>query len=87
MSREYRIKPSTIKVNGFDVPEPMREAPKIGVVYFIASLADERMYCGTKWNNDVHDRRFLSLGICHATKEAAISNAKAMLGIDPNRED
>lgn len=81
---KYRVKPKTILVNGFEVPEPMRETLQNNDVYFIANpVRDEFFeycYCG----GDMYDDLWLSRGLCHSTKEAAIAHAKAMLGIDPN---
>ena len=84
---KYRIKPRTIKVNGFDVPEPMREAPKKGTEYFVAHLGASHMHGRATWNDDGIDLCYLQRGICHATKEAAIAHANAMLGIDQNKKD
>ena len=81
---EYRIKPKTIKVNGFDVPEPIHENPKIGSLYFIPSLESENLHITRRWDGQGFDSIRLSRNICHATKEAAIAHAKALLGIDPN---
>lgn len=81
---KYRVKPKTILVNGFEVPEPMREAPKNGNKYFTHSLMAKEFNCGATWENDGVDVRMLERGLCHTTKEAAIAHAKAMLGIDPN---
>lgn len=80
------IKPiiKTIKVNGFDVPAPMSEAPMIDGGYFTPQTGFEVFYCENKWRSDVYDHRFLSRGLVHATKSAAIAHAKAMLGINPN---
>lgn len=80
------IKPiiKTIKVNGFDVPAPMSEAPEIGDEYFTPQTGYAVFYCANKWICDGYDRRFLSRGLVHATESAAIAHAKAMLGIDPN---
>lgn len=83
-SREYRIKPRTIKVNGFEITAPMSEAPKEGVEFFVASPAAEEFHAYFEWEREESDTDWLSRGICHATKEAAIAHAKAMLGIDPN---
>ena len=80
---KYRIKPKTILVNGFEVPEPMREAPKNGNKYFTPSLMAKEFNCGATWSSDSVDKGFFGRGICHTTKEAAIAHAKAMLGIDP----
>ena len=86
MAREVKFKPiqKTIKVNGFDVPAPMSEAPMIDGGYFTPQTGYEVFYCENKWRSDVYDHRFLSRGLVHLTKSAAIAHAKAMLGIDPN---
>ena len=83
---KYRIKPRTITVNGFEVPEPVREAPEIGSRYWIATTTSHALSGDAVWNADIADLLWLSRGICHTTKEAAIAHAKAMLGIDPNSD-
>ncbi len=82
---EYRIEPKTILVNGFEVPEPMREAPEEGVPYFIASVSGEVFSYIVTWERS--HSNWLERGICHLTKEAAITHAKAMLGIDPKSDE
>lgn len=84
---KYRIKPRTIKVNGFDVPEPMREEPAHGSMYFVASPTDADYNKQYFWYDDEMDSRVISRGIGHTTKEAAIAHSKAMLGIDPNQPE
>ena len=82
----YRIKPEepkTIKVNGFDVSEPMRETPAEDTRYYLTSIHSVNYYEWAVWCGDVHDAQWLSRGILHSTSEAAIAHAKAMLGIDP----
>lgn len=74
----------TIKVNGFDVPAPMSEAPMIGDEYFTPQTGYEVFYCKNSWRGDKFDSRFLSRGLIHSTESAAIAHAKAMLGINPN---
>lgn len=78
--------PKTIKVNGFDVPAPMSEAPEIGDEYFTPQTGYAVFYCANKWICDGYDHRFLSRGLVHATESAAIAHAKAMLGIDPTKD-
>ena len=83
---KYRIKPEepkTIKVNGFDVPEPMREAPAWGASYFSARPSAEGYYNGYSWDDLLSENRWLQRGLLHTTVEAAVAHAKAMLGIDP----
>lgn len=80
------IKPiiKTIKVNGFDVPAPMSEAPKDGDEYFLPSINNDDFVDYHDWHGDRYDKCWISRGMLHSTKSAAISHAKAMLGIDPN---
>ena len=80
------IKPiiKTIKVNGFDVPAPMSEAPEVDSTYFVIDLLDKELFSGIEWECDCKDFQWLQKGIVHSTASAAISHAKAMLGIDPN---
>jgi hypothetical protein len=79
----YRRKPRTIKVNGFDVPEPMREIEHSQNVWWASPdeecfAAEIDFYRGSPWRE-----RLLSRGLIHSTKEAAAKHAMAMLGIDP----
>ena len=83
---KYRVKPEepkTIKVNGFDVPEPMREAPAKAARYYVASTQSREWYLSRTWGGWELDLRCLRRGLVYATAEAAVAHAKAMLGIDP----
>jgi hypothetical protein len=80
---KYRIKPRTIIVNGFEVPEPMRERPRDGDTYFCPHASSIDMYGFADWEECAVDLVRLKRGLCHSTKEAAIAHAKAMLGICP----
>ena len=82
----YRIKPKTIKVNGFDVPAPMQKYPKEGSTYWIASPPHPNLCNDFEWARDNTDELYFSRGICHTTDISAIAHAKAMLGIDPDKE-
>lgn len=80
------IKPitKTIKVNGFDVPAPMSEAPERGTKFYNPSFSYHDYFDVAEWIGDSNDNMWLSRGLAHSTKSAAIAHAKAMLGIDPN---
>lgn len=84
---KYRVKPKTILVNGFEVPEPMREEPNQGEGYYYASISVGALYGFAAWTKHEADLIRLTRGICHTTKEAAIAHAKAMLGINPNTDE
>ena len=87
---KYRVKPEepkTIKVNGFDVPEPMREAPADYTQYFSADTTELDYYYENSWVATPLETRWLLRGLLHSTKEAAVAHAKAMLGIDPYADE
>lgn len=75
----YRRKPRTIKIGDIEVPEPMRVAPKNGTEYYVVDLANPDLFVRYLWNEDNYDVFFLRLGLCHLTKEAAITHAKALI--------
>ena len=82
-----RRKQVTHEVNGFTVPAPLRFAPAKGAVCFAAcTLAMEFAY-KMYWAGDAIDETRLKRGLIHLTKEAAVANAKAMCGIDPESDD
>lgn len=83
---KYRVKPKTILVNGFEVPEPMREEPEVGSVCFVASINNPAFFYSIYWETISCNKTALSRGLIHSTKSAAIAHAKAMLGIDPNEQ-
>lgn len=77
----YRVKPKTIRIGDYDVPEPLRVQPKYGDNYFAAwpTAVD---HCNEyRWANDQTDERLFVRGLCHATKEAAVLHAKALLSL------
>lgn len=84
---EYRRKPRTIMINGHEVPEPLRLMPKDGDDYFIAEtdydLDPDTPY---EWESDEVDIYRFNAGLIHATKEAAIAHAKALLSFTEIKE-
>lgn len=76
---QYRRKPRTITINGREVPEPMRSEPAIESQYFMPQLTTEIKYGFAYWRAGNSEIRWLSKGLCHSTKEAAIAHAEALL--------
>ena len=72
-------KPSTITINGIDVPAPEVVPPAVGTRYWWPYLFESRMVACSSWNNDVFDVRALARGIIHLTEDAAIKHAEALL--------
>ena len=77
---EYRRKSRT-PTHTTTIPEPLREAPEVGKVYYVA-VPYAKYFCKAyEWDGGEADRRFLKRGICFTTKEEALAAARAMLPI------
>jgi hypothetical protein len=72
------IKQKTININGFCVPEPLRGALNKGDFYYLVEFSVE-IIKKIQWENDERDIKWITLGICHRTKEAAELHRKALL--------
>lgn len=74
---EYRIKPSTITINGVEIPKPLSESEILG----------NKIYCYVCNNKSLHGGEFGNLiqdkGIrfVYKTKEEAIEASKLLFGI------
>lgn len=78
-SGEYRIKPRTININGFEVPEPALDPLERGKKFFKIDLERDELCDEYIWHGDHFDNHWLSLGVVHLTREAAQLHAKALL--------
>jgi hypothetical protein len=76
---EYRRKPRTIIINGYEVPEPVREPLQDWQEYYMPSITFEAGADCYTWRGDKYDNNWLEKGIIHLTKEAAETHAKALL--------
>ena len=79
----YRIKPKTKTINGFEVPAPLDKQPELNTEYCIVDVNDHELYRQYRYTCD-YDKLQLDRGLAFSNKEDAIKTAKAMLGIDPN---
>ncbi len=85
--QRYRQIPKTIKINGYDVPEPMRVKPEHNGKYYYVDLD---IYGGGV-NHDYYESHDLDLirlgrGICHETEQAALIHAKALFSFSELKE-
>lgn len=78
--------PKTRIINGFEVPAPETTKPERNAIYFATDVNHADMAGCREWDNDAFDTRMLERGLVFLTKEDAIANAKAMLGINPYEE-
>ena len=79
--QEYRFKPRTIRIGDMEVPEPMRVAPAHGEFYWAVDLIATDLCMEMSWSSAITENRWVSNGTCHATKEAAIQHAKALIAL------
>lgn len=76
---KLRVKPKIILINGIEVPAPEQQALDIGTLYYTPSMWSDYQYRRWLWTNDGEDKRSLSRGLVHLTKEAAEQHTKALL--------
>jgi hypothetical protein len=74
---QYRIKPKTILINGFEVPEPVRKALH-GQILWTFGTGSENGF-SYPHQNSARDIERLKAGLVHATKEDAELHRKALL--------
>jgi hypothetical protein len=86
----FRVAPKTININGHEVPEPVREPLCSGDKYYLVDVTYELDFCDEltpwEWDGDEADKRWLSCGLIHLTKEAAEAHAKALLSFTKIKE-
>lgn len=76
--RQYRRKPRTININGYEVPEPLKEAPIMGSPVFLVSISHINKCSPLTWDNAGRYPVYLKMGLLHLTREAAELHAKAL---------
>lgn len=80
-----RRKVKTISINGFEVPEPLKEAPPEGTSCYAVCLSQHSGIACFVWYSSDYDFRCLENNIVHLTKEAAELHAKALLSFFSKR--
>jgi hypothetical protein len=81
-----KLTPRTHVINGFTVPAPV--GGDLGGVQgcWLTDITCPEWAYGVCWVGDNQQTDWLNRGLIHLRKEAAIANAKAMLGIDPDKD-
>lgn len=77
----YRVKPKTIRIGEYDVPEPMREIPARGTTYYVVDMVAPSSLREYTWVGDTAGIGWFNLGILHSTRDAAVLHAKALLSL------
>ena len=80
-SDEYRIKPRTIRIGKYDVPEPERNALEEGEIYFTLDLDAPNLPGVYAWTGTSLDASRVAKGIIHLSRKAAELHAEALLSL------
>ena len=78
----WEIKKKTININGYEVPEPVREPLQDGTRYYYITTLDVNT---STWSSDSIDLFLLQKGIIHLTEKAAELHLKALLSFTESR--
>jgi hypothetical protein len=78
--KQWEVKVNTININGFNIPEPVKEPLEIGCVYYTPHLSPH-YYLKDTWYEDPLDYFYLNNGLIQLTEEAAIQQAKAFISL------
>lgn len=76
---QVRRKQQYVDINGYQVPEPVREPLMKGEEYWTTNVTTERKAYKDQWNNSRIDYRWLREGLIHRTQEAAELHREALL--------
>lgn len=85
----YRVKPKTITINGFEVPEPLREMPSPDTQVFWPSFwpnaSDAKTEsCFISYHPETV-AVLLRCGLLHSTEKAASAHALALISLTKNK--
>ncbi|MGL5669088.1 MAG: hypothetical protein ACRDD9_23545 [Shewanella sp.] len=72
---------NVVVIGGHEVPAPMSCEPALKQVYYVPGDFSHRNHFASTWDGDKIDFERLRNGMCHATKEAAIAHAKALIAV------
>lgn len=79
MGCEFQLAPSTITVNGVEVPAPERVAPENGSKFYIPVVVEDWHNAEYKWTGCNFDYYCLEKGLVYLREEDMIARSKAML--------
>ncbi|MBD2782516.1 hypothetical protein [Xenorhabdus szentirmaii] len=80
--REYRLKPKTIRIGEFDVPEPVREPLEKGTEYYLPAVNNPYSLCSAAiYDGKPKDFERLSRGVIHLDRGSAEIHATALISL------
>jgi hypothetical protein len=74
----WKIKPKTITINGYEVPEPIRIRPRKDELCYIPYLSDGKVQ-EFNFTDSITSSRWFKQGLLHKTREAAKLHLEALL--------
>jgi hypothetical protein len=84
---KFRRKPKTININGFEVPEPLREFPEDGTLIYKAVLDEDGGWLRCNYSKtSAEHQALIARGICHLAGESAALQSKALLSFTKREE-
>ncbi|PHM61238.1 hypothetical protein [Xenorhabdus ishibashii] len=82
--REYRLKPRTIRIGEYDVPEPVSGLLEYDQEYYYPIITDDafnHLYRRATWDDDSYDNARLKRDLIHLDRESAELHAKALISL------
>jgi hypothetical protein len=80
---DWKIKPRTININGYEVPEPIRIRPRKDELCYIPYLSDSKVQ-EFNFADSITSSRWFNQGLLHKTREAAELHLEALLSFTVN---
>ena len=74
----FRVAPSTIVIENMEVPEPIRDVPKPGMIFFIPNFTYPEGPSGDIWAASEFQTNVFNSNMMFKSKEDAIAAAKAI---------
>ncbi|MGE1855044.1 hypothetical protein ACMFGU_12795 [Morganella morganii] len=77
--REYRLKPTTITINNFEVPTPLLVAPNINEKVWMISFSHAALVRQISWSGESWQLRQLFHGFIHSNEVGCLMHAEALI--------
>lgn len=77
--KAVKLKPKTININGYEVPEPCKNAPEGGTMYWYPNTSDTHVSCSYYYSHYQYHVDRLVNGLVHLTQESAQKHLEALL--------
>lgn len=76
-----RVKPRTIRIGEYDVPEPVRKELNYGEAFYLAAPGVGGFVGRKCWEGDETDKLWLKRGLIHLDEKSAVQHAVALVSL------